>query len=201
MSKRSFFLESLLKYSPLVNNITTIIVAMVVGAWAIFSTISVKKEGQIADFKLRELEQRTQQLPHIAAKLDIVTEKAIDQKNIVNIKIILTNTGNKESRVILDNESLTLVPVSFEKGVPVYHQPINLINSRYRGPAKRFIMNWIDIGAGESYTLNFVQLVDQPGTYLVHFLALYDNQTIKDEKNFPFSLQYSVGEDKYIMIN
>lgn len=75
MSKTTALLDNLLKYSPLVTNIVTIIVAMVVGTWAIFSTISVRKEGQIAEYKLRELEQRTQQLPHVAARVEILTEK------------------------------------------------------------------------------------------------------------------------------
>jgi len=61
-------------------------------------------------------------------------------------------------------------------------------------------MNWIDIGAGESYTLNFVHLVSQPGTYLVHFLALNDTQSLKVNRDEHFPIQYSVGEDKYITI-
>ncbi|MBS0904162.1 hypothetical protein JK229_03370 [Pantoea dispersa] len=200
MSKTTALLDNLLKYSPLVTNIVTIIVAMVVGTWAIFSTISVRKEGQIAEYKLRELEQRTQQLPHVAARVEILTEKNVNQDQIIKIKVVLTNSGNKESRIQLDNESLTLVPVSFNKGEPVYNEPINLINGRYRGAAKRYIMNWIDIGAGESYTLNFVHSINQSGTYLVHFLAFNDTQPNNKLKNDIFSFQYAVGEDKYFTI-
>lgn len=86
MSKTTALLDNLLKYSPLVTNIVTIIVAMVVGTWAIFSTISVRKEGQIAEYKLRELEQRTQQLPHVAATVEILTEKMLIKTRLLKSK-------------------------------------------------------------------------------------------------------------------
>jgi hypothetical protein len=112
---------------------TTIIAAIVVAVWGYYSTVYVKKEKEITEYTLMDLQQKTTQKPHIQAKVESTVQPLADGQNLLQIKVILSNLGNKESKVSLDDDALTLVPVLFDEGKPIYRTPINLQSGRYAG--------------------------------------------------------------------
>ena len=104
----------------------------------------------------------------------MTVQSGIDEKKLLIVKVTLSNLGNRESRVTLDNDDLTLVPVAFSDGNASFQQPISLQSGRYSGTINRLPLNFVDIGAGESHEITFARLIENPGVYLIHFLALND---------------------------
>lgn len=196
-------MEKVLHGSQILSNATTFFAAIVLGVWGVYSTVYVSKAREIAEYTLKDLELKTQQTSHIQAKLE-TSLKAVtfpESGQLLTINVTLSNGGSKESRVTLDDESLALIPVSFIDGSPRYQLPINIIKGRYPGTLGRFPLNWIDIGAGESYELTYVHLISRPGIYLVHFLS--HNGTVPSEdinKSTVLPFKYSVGADHYLII-
>lgn len=186
----------------IVGQLTTIIAAIVVAAWAYYSTVYVKKEKEVTDYTLRELDQKTTQKPHIQAKVESTIQSLVDGQHLLQIKVILSNLGNKESKVALDDDALTLVPVVFAEGRPVYLEPINLLTGRYAGTRNRTPLRFVNVGAGESYEITFVHNVDDPGIYLIHFLALNGIDPTAEEVLIAGGLpyKYSVGADQYVVV-
>ncbi|CDH23554.1 hypothetical protein [Xenorhabdus bovienii] len=186
----------------ILSQATTIIAAIVVGLWGYYSTVYVKKEKEVTEYTLKEFEQRTTQKPHIQAKVESTIQPIENGLNLLQVKVTLSNLGNKESNVILDDDALTLIPVAFSEGKPIYQKPINLLSGRYAGTLSRIPLQFVNIGAGESYELTFVHSLKNPGTFLIHFLAL--NGITPSEKEFSFTkgipYQYAVGADQYIVI-
>lgn len=182
---------------------TTIVAAIVVAVWGYYSTVYVKKEKEVTEYTLKELSQRTTQKPHIQAKVDATVQPLMDGQNLLQIKVTLSNLGNKESRVTLDDDALTLVPVVFAEGKPIYQKPINLHSGRYAGTLNRAPLRFVDVGAGESYEITFVQNLQNPGIYLIHFLAL--NGISPPAEDFSITggmpYQYSVGADQYVVVS
>jgi hypothetical protein len=182
--------------------VTTIIAAIVVAMWGYYSTVYVKKEKQVTEYTLKELEQKTTQKPHIQAKVESTIQPLTDGQNLLQVKVTLSNLGNKESKVALDDDALTLVPVAFAGGTPVYQKPINLLPGRYAGTLNRAPLRFVNIGGGESYEITFVQTLEKPGIYLIHFLAL--NGIDPPAEDFLITkgvrFQYSVGADQYLVV-
>ncbi|HCD5425975.1 TPA: hypothetical protein OMS29_003429 [Klebsiella aerogenes] len=181
---------------------TTIVAAIAVGVWAVYSTFYVKKEQLITEYTLKELTQKTTREPHIQARID-ATLKPLDTDDcLLQVKVTLSNPGNLEGKVLLDDSALTLVSVNFSGGDPVYHSPVSLMTGRYTGTLQRLVLPFVNIGAGESYELTFIHRINTPGTYLIRFLAL--NDTADQEKQHSVSdlppYQYSVGADQYVVI-
>lgn len=182
--------------------VTTIVAAIAVGVWAVYSTFYVKKEQLITEYTLKELAQKTAREPHIQARID-ATLKPLDTDNsLLQVKVTLSNPGNLEGKVLLDDVALTLVPVSFSGGDPVYQSPVSLMSGRYAGPLQRLVLPFVNIGAGENYELTFIHRINTPGTYLIRFLAL--NDTAGQEKQHSVSdlppYRYSVGADQYVVV-
>lgn len=181
---------------------TTIIAAIVVAVWGYYSTVYVKKEKEITEYTLMDLQQKTTQKPHIQAKVESTVQPLADGQNLLQIKVILSNLGNKESKVSLDDDALTLVPVLFDEGKPIYGTPINLQSGRYAGTYNRVPLRFVNVGAGESYEITYVHNIENPGTYLIHFLALNGvNPSPEDiiaTGGLPY--KYSVGVDQYLVI-
>ncbi|MEE4624669.1 hypothetical protein V2L00_13255 [Pseudomonas alliivorans] len=180
----------------------TIIAAIVVAVWGYYSTVYVKKEKEITEYTLMDLQQKTTQKPHIQAKVESTVQPLADGQNLLQVKVILSNLGNKESNVSLDDNALTLVPVSFDKGKPIYRKPINLQSGRYAGTYGRTPLSFVNVGAGESYEITYVQSVEGTGIYLIHFLALNgitpSNDDVVAAGGLPY--KYSVGVDQYVVI-
>lgn len=187
----------------IIAQITTIIAAIVVAVWGYYSTVYVKKEKEITDYTLMELEQKTTQKPHIQAKIESVVQPLADGQSLLRISVILSNLGNKESKISLDENALTLVPVLFVEGKPIYRKPINLQSGRYFGTYNRSPLSFVTVGAGESYEITYVQSIDSPGVYLVHFLALNGLEPSPEDVLATGGLQYkySVGADQYVVLN
>lgn len=181
---------------------TTIIAAIVVAIWGYYSTVYVNKEKEVTEYTLKELDQKTTQKPHIQAKVESKIQKLTDGKNLLQVKVILSNLGNKESRVTLDDDALTLVPVAFAEGKPIYNKPINLHSGRYAGTLNRAPLRFVDVGAGESYEITFVQKLENPGIYLIHFLALNGINPPAEDLSITGGVpyQYSVGADQYVVV-
>ncbi|WP_024645083.1 hypothetical protein [Pseudomonas syringae] len=181
---------------------TTIIAAIVVAVWGYYSTVYVKKEKEITEYTLMNLQQKTTQKPHIQAKVESTVQPLADGQNLLQIKVMLSNLGNKESKVSLDDDALTLVPVLFDEGKPIYGTPINLQSGRYAGTYNRVPLRFVNVGAGESYEITYVHNIENPGTYLIHFLALNGvNPSPEDiiaTGGLPY--KYSVGVDQYLVI-
>ncbi|PHM65717.1 hypothetical protein Xsto_01869 [Xenorhabdus stockiae] len=97
----------------ILSQATTIIAAIVVGLWGYYSTVYVKKEKEVTEYTLKEFEQRTTQKPHIQAKVESTIQPIENGLNLLQVKVTLSNLGNKESNVILDDDALTLIPVAF----------------------------------------------------------------------------------------
>lgn len=186
----------------MLTQITTMVAAITVGLWGYYSTIYVKKEKEITEYTLKDFEQKTTQTPHIQAKVEPIVHMSNNGSKLLQIKVILSNVGNKESRVTFDDDSLNLIPVKFSKGKPMFQEPINLLSGRYAGNLKRMPLNFVDIGAGESYELTFIHSIDSAGTYLIHFLALNgiipSDKEVSDTNGIPF--KYSIGVDEYLLI-
>ncbi|MCH4289169.1 hypothetical protein [Enterobacter kobei] len=186
----------------MLTQVTTIAAAIIVGLWGYYSTIYIKKEKEITEYTLKEFKQKTTQTSHIQARVESIVHISDGGSKLLEIKIILSNQGNKQSRVTLDDDSLSLIPVEFSNGKPLFQEPINLHSGRYAGNVKRIPLNFVDIGAGENYEFTFIYNIDSTGVYLIHFLAL--NGTIPSEKELskidgiPF--KYSIGADEYIFI-
>ena len=182
--------------------IATALAALSVVAWAYYSTVYVKKEKEVTEYMLRELEQKTTQESHIQVKVEPSIQPAMDGRNLLQVKVILANLGNKEGRVILDHEALVLVPVTFVEGKPIYEKPIDLRLGRYGGTPGRVPLDFVNIGAGESYEITFVQSLENPGVYLIHFLALHDMATqdgyVDGIGVIPY--RYAVGADEYVVV-
>ncbi|WP_422404011.1 hypothetical protein [Pseudomonas sp. GZD-209] len=181
---------------------TTIIAAIVVAVWGYYSTVYVKKEKEVTEYTLKELEQKTTQKPHIQAKVESTVQPLLDGQNLLQVKVIISNLGNKESKVTLDDDALTLVPVAFAEGKPIYQKPINLLSGRYAGTLNRAPLRFVNVGAGESYEITFVQNLENPGIYLIHFLALNGIDPPAEEflitGGVPY--KYSVGVDQYVVV-
>ncbi|MFP1879419.1 hypothetical protein [Lonsdalea quercina] len=182
--------------------VTTIIAAIVVGLWGYYSGVYVKKEKEITEYTLRELEQKTTRHSHIQASIEPTVQSIDNGFNLLQVKVVLSNFGNKESRVILDDAALTLVPVNFFEGNPVYQKPISLVSGRYIGTLHRLILPFVDIGSGESYELTFVHSFKESGTFLIHFLALNGTSPNGEKSSVAevIPYQYSVGADRYIVV-
>lgn len=182
--------------------VTTITAAIVVAMWGYYSTVYVKKEKEVTTYTLKELEQKTTQKPHIQVKVESTIQPISNGLNFLQVKVILSNLGNKESKVSLDDSALTLVPVTFDGGSPIYQKPINLLPGRYAGTPNRAPLRFVNVGAGESYEITFVQALEKPGIYLIHFLALNGIDPPAEDflatKGIRF--QYSVGADQYIIV-
>ncbi|EOS9983072.1 hypothetical protein QOT92_11730 [Pseudomonas aeruginosa] len=181
---------------------TTIIAAIVVAIWGYYSTVYVNKEKEVTEYTLKELDQKTTQKPHIQAKVESKIQKLTDGQNLLQVKVIISNLGNKESRVTLDDDALTLVPVAFAEGKPIYNKPINLHSGRYAGTLNRAPLRFVDVGAGESYEITFVQNLENPGIYLIHFLALNGINPPAEDLSITGGVpyQYSVGADQYVVV-
>lgn len=194
--------ERLHLFIQIFTQVTTVIVAIVVGFWGYYSTIYVKKEKEVTEYTLKELEQRTTQTPHIQAKFRTNVQPLDNGLRMLQIKVMLSNLGNKESRVSLDDDSLTLIPVEFSKGNPIFKTPVNLLAGRYSGTLNRMPLNFVDIGPGENYELTFVHSLNSSGVFLIHFLALNgikpSENKFSSTESIPF--KYSVGMDDYIII-
>jgi len=182
---------------------TTIIAAIVVAIWGYYSAVYVKKEKEITEYTLKDLEQKTTQKPHIQAKVESTVQPLMDGQQMLQIKVTLSNLGNKESKVALDKDALTLVPVVFNDGNPIYLEPINLFSGRYAGTRNRIPLGFVNIGAGEAYEITFVHNVEKPGIYLIHFLALNGIDPTAEEVLITGGLpyKYSVGADQYVVVN
>lgn len=181
---------------------TTIIAAIVVGMWGYYSTVYVKKEQQITDYTLKELDQKTIQKPHIQAKVESTVESLIDGQHMLQIKVTISNFGNIESKVDFDDNALTLIPVVFSEGKPAYRKPVNLITGRYAGTLNRAPLDFVNVGAGETYEFTFVHTLETPGIYLIHFLALNGTAPTAEETRIMGGLphKYSIGADQYVVV-
>ncbi|MER3149951.1 hypothetical protein ABUJ22_01555 [Salmonella enterica subsp. enterica serovar Larochelle] len=201
-NRRSSKIYSLHLWVQIVAQIVTIAAAIVVGFWGYYSAIYVNKEKEVTDYTLEELKQKTTQTPHIQAKVEPIVVKGDSGLTLLQVKVALSNLGTKESRVTLDDNSLALIPVEFSEGKPVFQQPINLLSSRYAGNLHRIPLQFVDIGAGETYEFTFVHSINATGTYLIHFLALNDMAPSEDKvttyHGIPY--RYSVGADEYIVV-
>ena len=181
---------------------TTIIAAIVVAVWGYYSTVYVNKEKEVTEYTLKNLIQKTTQKPHIQAKVESVVQPLMEGQNLLQVKVVLSNLGNKDRKVILDDDALTLVPVTFAAGKPIYQKPINLLSGRYAGTLNRAPLRFVNVGAGESYEITFVHNLDKPGIYLIHFLALNGIDPSPEDLlitgGVPY--QYSVGADRYVLV-
>src|ERR1700712_1303276 len=155
--------------SQILAQAMTIIAAIVVAVWGYYSTVYVKKEKEVTEYTLKEMDQRTTQKPHIQARVESTVQPLMDGQNLLQVKVTLSNVGNKESKVTFDNDALTLIPVAFADGRPLFQKPINLISGRYAGTLNRAPLRFVNVGAGESYEITFVQTLENPGIYLIHF--------------------------------
>ncbi|QTF07549.1 hypothetical protein HC231_06140 [Brenneria izadpanahii] len=186
----------------ILSQATTIIAAIAVAVWGVYSTIYVKKEKQVTEYTLKELAQKTTQKPHIQAKVESTVQPLDNGKNLLQVKVILSNLGNEESKVTLDDDALTLVPITFSEGKPIYQKPISLLSGRYAGTLSRIPLQFVNVGASETYELTFVHSIENSGTYLIHFLAL--NGINPPDGDFSATggipYQYSVGADQYVVI-
>lgn len=189
--------------TQILAQVTTIVAAIVLAIWAYYSTIYVKKEKEVTEYTLKELDQKTTQKPHIQAKVESTVQPLVDGKNLLLVRVILSNIGSKESRVTLDDNALVLVPVAFTEGAPVYKAPISLQSGRYGGTPARIPLNFVDVGAGESYEITFAHKLEKSGVYLVHFLALNGvNPPATDQSIASFiPYQYAIGVDEYVVVN
>ncbi|VVO01073.1 hypothetical protein PS718_02669 [Pseudomonas fluorescens] len=181
---------------------TTVIAAFVIAVWGYYSTVYVKKEKEVTEYTLKELHQKTTQKPHIQAKVESTVQRLADGQKLLLVRVILSNLGNKESKVTLDNDALTLVPVTFAEGRPIYQKPTNLLSGRYPGTFNRAPLRFVNVGAGESYEITFVQKLENPGIYLIHFLALNGIDPPTEEFSVTGGLpyKYSVGVDQYVVV-
>lgn len=181
---------------------TTIIAAIVLAFWGYYSVVYVKKEKEVTELTLAELNQKTTQKPHIQAKVESTLQQLTDGKNLLQVQVTISNIGNRESRVILDDNALVLVPVTFAEGTPIYQPSISLQSGRYAGTSARMPLKFVDVGAGESHEFTFIQKIEDPGVYLIHFLAL--NGTDPSEEiyytNDFVQYKYAVGVDNYIVV-
>lgn len=196
-------IEKIHLFTQIFTYVMKSVAAIAVAFWGFYSTVYVKREKELAEYNLKELEQKTTQESHVLAKVDFAVQPGIDAKKILIVKVALSNRGNKETRVTLDNQALTLVPVTFNDGNPIFHKPISLRSGRCLGTIDRAILDFVDIGAGESHELTFAQQIENPGVYLIHFLAF--NSTSPAEQSASFlgvevPYRYSVGADQYVMV-
>ncbi|EGM4267787.1 hypothetical protein IRT11_002919 [Salmonella enterica] len=201
-NRGSSIIHSLHLWIQIAAQIVTIVAAIVVGLWGYYSAIYVNKEKEVTDYTLEELKQKTTQTPHIQAKVEPIVVKEDSGLILLQVKVSLSNLGTKESRVTLDDNSLALIPVEFSEGKPIFQKPINILSSRYAGNLHRIPLQFVDIGAGESYELTFVHDINTTGTYLIHFLALNGITPSKDELSTTYGIpyKYSVGADEYIVV-
>lgn len=195
-------IEKIHLWTQILTQATTMIAAIVVAVWGYYSTVYVKKEREVTEYTLKELEQKTTQRSHIKAKMEATVKKLPDGWNLVVVQVTLSNLGNKESRVTLDEHALALVPVIFEEGKPTYQSSISLQSGRYAGSLARTPLNFVDVGAGEIHEFTFVQKIENPGVYLVHFLALNGEnlpmETFHISDAPPY--RYAVGVDQYLVV-
>ena len=189
-------MEKLHLGSQILSNFTTFIVAIVLGVWAVYSTFYVSKVNEVTEYTLQDWKNRTNLKPHIKAKVETDLEDIGNSEKLLKVVVTLSNSGDQESRVSLDDQSISIVPVVFEGGSPRFLAPTNLADGRYNGTLDRLALDWIDIGSGESYELTYVHLISHPGTYLVHFLS----HNGLEPKVGLLPIKYSVGADKYVVI-
>ena len=186
----------------ILSQITTILAALVVAVWGYYSTVYVKKEKEVTQLIIKELDQKTTQKPHIQAKVESTIQPLTDGQSLLQIKVILSNLGNEESKVTLDDDALRLIPVTFSEGTPIYQKPISLISGRYTGNLNRIPLRFVNVGAGETYEVTFVHNLDKAGVYLIHFLALNGVEPSANDLlvtgGIPY--KYSVGADQYVII-
>lgn len=194
-------MDTIKSFITILSQITTIVVAIVVGFWGFYSSMYVKKEKEVTEFTLKELKLKTSQKPHLQVKLESTVTLTDTGLRLLVVKATLSNLGNKDGKLTLDHDAITLVPVIFSNGRPIFQKPVSLLSGRYAGTLSRVPLQFIEIGSGEAYELTFAHVIQHPGTYLIHFLAL--NDTIPSLENtlaagIPY--RYSVGADQYLVV-
>lgn len=188
--------------SHMILNYVTIVALLIGGVWVVFNVLYVKQEKSIAEFTLRELQQKTNLMPHIRSKVTTNIKTQEQGASIVQVRVELSNLGSEAQRVFLDDGALSVIKIEFKDGLPQYQSERTVGKTRYKGQLRQ-IQNYLDLGAGETYELSFIFQIEDAGTYLVRFLAVMNSPYLEKYKNkvaMPAGYDYSTGEDQYIII-
>lgn len=195
-------IDLFLPYAQCASYLAAVIATFVLGGWGWWSAYYIKQEKDIAEYTLRDLIQKTTQTPHILSKLTLTTLGTGTGPTTIQVKVNLSNQGTTEARVSLDDHALTLTPFMYSKGMPVFGHEIPLGSTRFSGTYRR-VEDWIAIGVNESYELSYTFQIDEPGNYLLRFLAKKTDDLASESKlgrDHFTKTTFSVGSDEYITI-
>ena len=189
--------------SQIALNCVSILAVLIGGVWIAFNTIYVKQEQQISAYTLRELEQKTNLVPHVRSKVNATVSQSQGQEgSTVQVRVELSNQGTEAQRVFLENGALSITAVIFLGNLPQFIGEIPMGSTRFKG-VLRHMEDYIDICAGETYDISYIFRLNSPGTYLVRFLAKMESPYLEDYKRKVGTRaqhEYSVGDDQYITI-
>jgi len=194
--------ESLHQYSQIALNFTSVLAAIAIGAWACWSTYAVKREGEIAELTLQDLKQKTSLAPHIGTRLQTKIHPSPTTATTVEVAVTMTNQGTDFARLNLEPRVLSITKVDFQSGSPVFNHTRSLGDTRFKGETE-WIGGYVDIGPSETYEINYIFQVAEPGLYLVRFLSRMSSDflvTHKARTQTPALIDYSAGADQYITI-
>nr|WP_314527236.1 hypothetical protein [uncultured Pseudomonas sp.] len=195
-------LETLHLSSQITLNFISVIAAIVIGIWAWWSTYTVKREGEIAELTLQDLKQKTQLAPHIGTKIQTKIHPSNNTETTLEVAVTLTNQGTDFARLNLEKRALSITKVDFRSGAPDFNHTRNLGDTRYKGETE-IVFPYIDIGPSETYELNYIFQIEEPGLYLVRFLSRMKSDHLlihKARTATPELIDFSTGADQYITI-
>lgn len=184
------------------KDIVSIIAAICVGVWAIYSSV-IKNEERKADLEVLALEQNTNISPQLSTSISIDQVSNLDINKVYAIYITLKNTGEEDARVYLDKESLLMAEVEPQVNGVQYNNVRYLGDTRFTG-ASKIIGPFLDIGANESYDLAYLATMKEPGIYLIRFLSKISSAAVDKRKMQNLGdntfISYSVGIDRYLSV-
>ena len=190
------------EYITAIKDFFSILAAICVGVWAIYSSV-VKNEERKADLEIIELEQKTNISPHLSTSIIIEQVTSLDKNRVYAVYVALKNTGDEDVRVYLDKESLLVAEVEIQDNGVRFNNVTQLGESRFIGRSK-VVGPFLDIGANESYDIAYISAVNEPGIYLFRFLAKVSSPAIDKKKILNFGessfVYYSAGTDRFLSV-
>jgi len=192
---------NILEVVTLVKDIFSILAAICVGIWAVYNLLILNEE-RIAGLKVKELTQKTELKPQISSSMELTYHSLAEGEYAIQIRIKISNNGSEFSRLNLEKESLSISKVSFDKELPEFSETAYIGDAKFSGWPK-VVLPFLDVGANEEYTLNYITKVVGSGIYMIRFLSKKTDESINKHKiktNTPRFVNFAVGSDEYLVI-
>lgn len=167
--------EDTKNYSEAVKNIVLAISIVIGGCWALY-TFNATLEIKNAEAKLEKLKNDLVKKPVLESAINYTSKESLNSCSwILEVTVEISNLGNTDVQIGLNNESLRVAKVMFENGIiGGYKKPVYTHEKSIPGKESSYLYhhaNAITVLAGQKKTLNFLLDVNETGIYQVDFIA------------------------------